>query len=266
MRLGLSSYALTWTIHADPGYTPLRLLEVAVQHGATLIQICDNLPLSALSERELHELRAAARDLGVGLEVGLRGLTPENARRYLAIARQLDAPLLRAVIDQGEYEPTPEEIVDMLQDLDAELQDSGVTLGIENHDRFKVRTIDEIIRAAGSDRVGVCLDTANSLGASEGLEQVVTTLAPHTVNLHVKDYRITRLAPLGLGFTVEGTPTGQGAVDWEWVLDHLSPEVTLSLESWPPNQATVAETISLEQAWLEPSMAYLQELMYRRAA
>jgi sugar phosphate isomerase/epimerase len=267
MRLGLSSYALTWTIHADPNYnTPLRLLEVAAQHGATLVQICDNLPLSGLSERELGELRVAGRDLGIGVEVGLRGLTLENARRHLSIARQLDAPLLRAVIDGAEYEPHPEEVVALLQDLDAELQDGGVTLGIENHDRFKARTIAEMVRAANSNLVGVCLDTVNSLGASEGLEEVVTTLAPHTVNLHVKDYRVTRLAPLGLGFLVEGAPAGQGVVDWGWVLDQLSPEVTLSLELWPPSQATLAETVTLEQAWLKSSMAYLQELLHRRAA
>lgn len=266
MRLGLSSYALTWAIHADPDYTPWRLLEVAAQHGATLAQICDNLPLSELSERELRELRAASRDLGIGLEVGLRGLTEENARRHLSIARQLDASILRAVIDRGEYEPHPEEVVALLQDLDSELQDSGVTLGIENHDRLKASTLAEMIRAANSDRVGVCLDTANSLGASEGLEEVVTILAPHTVNLHVKDYRIMRPAPLGLGFIVEGAPAGRGAGDWGWVLDQLPPGVTLSLELWPPSQATLAETVALEQAWLESSMAYLQDLLHRRAA
>jgi len=266
MRLGLSSYALTWAIHADPGYTPLRLLEAAARHGATLVQICDNLPLTKLSERELRDLRAAGQDLGVGLEIGLRGLTPENARRHLSIARRLDAPLLRAVIDRGEYEPQPEEVLALLQDLNPELRDAGVKLGIENHDRFKARTIAGMIHASGSDRVGVCLDTANSLGASEGLEEVVTTLAPHTLNLHVKDYRIRRLPPLGLGFTVEGAPAGQGAVDWGWVLDQLSPEVTLSLELWPPRQATLAETVALEQAWLEASMAYLRGLLHRRAA
>src|SRR3712207_4447546 len=143
MRLGLSSYALAWSIHADPGYAPLQLLEAAARHGATLVQICDNLPLSALSEREVRELRVAARDLGVGVEVGLRGLTLENVRRYLAIARQLDAPLLRAVIDGDGYEPNPEEVVALLQDLDAELQDTGVTLGVENHDRFKARRSEE---------------------------------------------------------------------------------------------------------------------------
>jgi sugar phosphate isomerase/epimerase len=266
MQLGLSSYALAWSIHADPDYTAQRLLEVAAEHGATLVQICDNLPLSVFSEQELRELRAAARDLGVGLEVGLRGLTLENVRRHLDIACQLDAPLLRAVIDGDEYEPNPEEVVTLLQDLDAELQDTGVTLGIENHDRFRARTITEMIRAAGSDRVGICLDSVNSLGASEGLEEVVTTLAPHTVNLHVKDYRITRLPPLGMGFKVEGTPAGQGTVDWGWVLDQLSPEVTLSLELWPPSQATLAETVTLEQAWLKSSMAHLHELLHKRAA
>jgi len=266
MRLGLSSYALTWSIHADPDYTPMRLLEVAAQHGAALVQICDNLPLSELSERELRELRAVGRDLGIGIEVGLRSLTRENASRHLSIARQLDAPLLRAVIDGWEYEPNPEEVVALLQSLDPELRDCGVTLGIENHDRFKACTFAEMVSAADSDRVGVCLDTANSFGASEGLEEVVTTLAPHTVNLHVKDYRVTRLAPLGLGFTVEGAPAGQGAVDWGWVLDQLSPEVTLSLELWPPSQATLAETVALEQAWLKSSMAYLHELLHRRAA
>lgn len=266
MRLGLSSYALTWTIHADPDFTPLRLLETAARHGASLVQICDNLPLAQLSEKELNELRTVAQDLGLGLEVGLRGLTAENARRHLDVARQLDAPLLRAVVDRGEYEPHPDEVVAVLEELSPELRDSGVTLGIENHDRFKARTISGMIRASGSERVGVCLDTTNSLGASEGLEEVVTTLAPHTVNLHVKDYRVKRLPPLGLGFIVEGTRAGGGVVDWNWVLDQLSPDVTISLESWPPEQATLAETVALEQAWIGPGLSHLRGLLRRRDA
>ena len=95
-----------------------------------------------------------------------------------------------------------------------------MTLGIENHDRFPAATLRDMIEAAGTERIGVCLDTANSLGAGEGLEAVVSVLAPLVVNLHVKDFHIARLEHL-MGFTVTGRPAGAGMLNVPWLLARL---------------------------------------------
>ena len=70
-------------------------------------------------------------------------------------------------------------------------------------------------------RFGVCLDTVNSFGALEGPAVVVEALAPLAVNLHVKDFVVTRHSSQ-MGFTVEGRPAGQGSLDVPWLFRELS--------------------------------------------
>ena len=62
--------------------------------------------------------------------------------------------------------PAPARVTALLKEA-APLFDE-LTLGIENHDRFSAGTLRGMIEAVGCDRIGVCLDTANSLGAGEG--------------------------------------------------------------------------------------------------
>ena len=259
MRFGLSSFALPWTIWHDPSFTPARLLDVAREVGASGVQICDNLPLTALSDGELRQLRAEAERHDLYLEVGMRGLRPQTVRTHLHIARQLGAGLLRAVIDEGSYRPGLDEVGRVLRDLAGELEEGGVTLGIENHDRLRAAELRALVEAAPGERVGVCLDTANSLGAGEGLSEVLRELGPLTVNLHVKDFSVRRLSHT-LGFVVEGAPAGRGMVRWAEVLSALPAGVTCALELWTPEQTSLSQSAALEHAWLEQSAAYLREL------
>jgi sugar phosphate isomerase/epimerase len=105
------------------------------------------------------------------------------------------------------------------------------------------------------------LDTVNSLAIPEGTEEVVQTLARHTLCLHIKDFVVQRVWHM-MGFTVEGRPTGKGQLNVPWLLDTLraagvSPNAILEL--WPPEQKTLQETIALEQAWAVESINYLRQ-------
>src|SRR5688572_21746213 len=211
MLLGLSSYTFGWAVGVR-GYEPARqldehgLLDKCREHAVKLLQIGDNLPLDTFNAARFDRLAQRANEEGVRLEVGARRLTSERVANYAAIARRLGAKLIRFVIDDADYHPKPDAVMAVLRDVVPML--GGLTLGIENHDRFPAATLRSMIEAAGSERIGVCLDTANSLGAGEGLETVVTALAPVTVNLHIKDFHIARVPHL-MGFTVEGRPAGQ---------------------------------------------------------
>jgi sugar phosphate isomerase/epimerase len=263
VRLGISSYTYGWAVGlaGHPSACPLDengLLDKAREHGVGLLQIGDNLPLHTFEAARLDRLAARAAQEGVELEVGARRLTVERLAEYVAIARRLGARLLRFVIDDRDYHPTPEQVIALWPEIVPLLSD--VALGIENHDRFPARVLRGMVEAAGTDRVGVCLDTANSLGAGEGLEQVATTLAPVTVNLHVKDFHIERLSHL-MGFTVAGRPAGQGMVDLPWLLKQLEPFdrcQTVILELWTPPEPALTDTIAKESLWAAQSLAYLK--------
>ena len=268
MKLGLGSYALAWAIGV-PGYEPEQPLDVfgfiqrAAEYGFELVQIADNLPLHALSEDDLGRLKRLAQGLGVAIEVGTRGIAKGNLARYLELAQFFESPLLRVVVDADGHHPSPDEVVSIVREVLPLFEKAGVTLAIENHDRFRASDLLGIVTTLDSSLVGICLDTVNSFGALEGPEVVVTMLAPYVVNLHIKDFVIRREG-YNMGFRIAGTPAGQGDLDIPWLLDALGrkkAKVNAILELWPAPEASVGETIRKEAAWLKQSRHYLKKLL-----
>jgi 3-oxoisoapionate decarboxylase len=265
MKLGISSYTYGWAVGVK-GHVPAQpldehgLLDKARQLGVELLQIGDNLPLHKFDAARLSRLTSRAAREGIQIEVGARGLTPERVANYVTIAHRLSARLVRFVIDDTNHHPTPDAITATLREVSPLLK--GLTLGIENHDRFSAMELREMIENAGSERIGVCLDTANSLGAGEGIESVATVLAPLTVNLHVKDFWIERVPHL-MGFNVTGRPAGGGMLSLPALLEQLAPFErchTAVLELWTPPEAQLEQTIAKEVAWAVQSLDYLKPL------
>ena len=271
MILGLSSYTFGWAVGV-PGHRPALpldehgLLDKCREFDVKLLQIGDNLPLHTFDEARLNRFaERAARD-GVQLEVGARGLTLANVEAYAAIARRLGAKLIRFVIDDVDYHPTPPTKISMVLRQCVPLL-TGLRLGIENHDRFPAATLREMIESVGSDRIGACLDTANSLGAGEGLDSVLRELGPHTVNLHIKDFTVTRVPHL-MGFTVAGRPAGGGMLDVPRLLQFLATFdrcQTAALELWTPPESDIELTVAKEEAWAAQSLAYLKPMFTTKA-
>ncbi|MCC6444684.1 MAG: sugar phosphate isomerase/epimerase [Armatimonadetes bacterium] len=266
MKPGLGSYTFTWAVGV-PGFAPDRpmdafaLLEAAARLEAKAVQFCDNLPLSGLPEPELRALRAEADSMGIAVEVGTRGLDPENLRAYLRLAAPFGCPFVRLVIDRPGDEPSPEEALARLRPILPDFARAGVKLAVENHDRFPASVLARLVESLGADRAGVCLDTVNSFGCLEGLEAAIPILAPYTLNLHVKDFILRRMSHQ-MGFIIEGCPAGQGRLDIPRLLEQLAAagksEISAVLELWTPPEATLEETIRKERRWAEESMAYLQ--------
>ncbi len=244
-RLGIGTYTYAWNIgHA--GMTRPDLMRQAQAMGAGVVQFCENLELR---EEDLDEVLA----FGIPVEIGTRGLLPSTLERAFGVAERVGSPFLRLVIDTPGDEPTPEEAVRRLEPFAGR----DVRLAIENHDRFPAAVLADMVEALGA---AVCLDTANSLGALEGTKEVVTTLAPYTVCLHVKDVRARRF-PHQMGFVVEGTVAGQGSLDVPWILaelDRANASYSVILEQWPP--VTDGPPVERERQMAEASWAYLQSL------
>ena len=151
----------------------------------------------------------------------------------------------------------------LLAPVVARFAGAGVKLAIENHDRFPARQLARMVEALGPDHVGVCLDTVNSFGALEGPEIVVKTLAPYTLNLHVKDFTIARVSSQ-MGFVIHGCPAGQGRLNVPWLLEQLRAAGRAGnavLELWTPRGATLEETVVREAAWAEESVRYLRRFI-----
>jgi 3-oxoisoapionate decarboxylase len=267
MRLGLSTYTYTWAIGV-PGHLPkspmtlFGLVDLAHRNQLKVVQIADNSPLHLLSGEELDKLLAYATLKGVSIEVGTRGMSIENVIAYLAIAKQLQSPILRMVIDGPGFEPDLSEVIEMLQKIIPLLKASQIKLAIENHDRFKSYEFAQMITETDPEWVGICLDSVNSMGAGEGIAEVVRTLAPFTINLHLKEFVIKRVSHK-MGFVVEGLPAGEGMLNIPSLLETIEKTgkcQSAILELWTPPSETIEETIRKENDWAEQSIVNLKKL------
>ncbi len=266
MKAGISSYAYTWAIGV-PGKMPERpmnvyaLIEKAAEFEIPVVQIADNLPLDKLSEPELLKIRNFAEDLNVQIEVGAREMTPENLDRYIDLALFFNSPILRFVIDGKNFQPDLNEIHKIIKNAVPVLEKYKIILAIENHDRFKASTFVQMVEAAKSSFVRICLDSVNSMGAGEGLETVIEKLAPFTVNLHVKEFIAKRIWHQ-MGFVVEGCPLGEGMLPLEELIQKVSPRCfSAVLEQWTPPEESIGKTIEKEALWAEKSIKYLKQVL-----
>lgn len=243
--------------------TAQQLVKRAHLLGVRRVQISDNLALAALPASELDELEITARRLEVGIEVGTRGIAPAHLHTYLQLATRFSSPVLRVVVDTATAHPSPDEVIGTVRSVISEFEKAGVTLAIENHDRFTAASIARIIDKVGSDRCGVCLDTVNSFGALEGPAQVVATLGPLCVNLHVKEFTVVRASHF-MSFSVEGRPAGQGMLNVPWLLQELrnmGRDPNAIIELWTPPQPDIAATMALEDDWTMQSVKFLRTLI-----
>jgi sugar phosphate isomerase/epimerase len=269
MRLGISTYTYGWALGV-PGYPPPPspltlegLLEKAAALSVRVVQIADNPRLQQMSDAELDTLREAAGRLRIDLELGTRGIDPDHLRRYLSAAVRLQSPLVRVIIETKNPRASTDDIVATLREVVPDYARAGVSLAIENHDRFPAAALAEILERLDSPHAGLCLDTANSVGCLEGLETLLRVLGRWVVNLHVKDVSVQRL-PHRRGFVVEGCPAGQGQVNIPGVLNEfraLGRDPNAILELWPPPEPTMAESIAKEEAWAAESIRYLRRFI-----
>ena len=225
--------------------------------------MADNLPLHSLSAPELEAFGERAEELGLRIEVGTRGADAANLKDYLSLAKRLRSPLLRIVIAQHGHDLTTTEAIAVLRPHREAFQAAEIILAIENHERYTTDELITIVTELGTDWVGICLDTVNSFGALEGPGVVVDKLAPFTVNIHVKDF-VVRRAEHMMGFTVEGTPVGQGQLDVPWLVGKLGGtgrDISAIIELWTPPGTTIEATVQKEAEWAEASVRYLRSLM-----
>jgi sugar phosphate isomerase/epimerase len=270
MKLGISSYTYTWAVGV-PGSMPedplsvCGLLEKAYSSGIKLVQLADNLPVEKLTEDELELLLDYSVEKGISLEMGGRGLTPEHTMECLLAAQIIRSPILRMVIDSTGYKPSITEIKGIIKDLLPEFRSRRIRLAIENHDRLKAREFAEIIDTAGSEWVGICLDSVNSMGAGEGFETVSDILIPYTINLHIKDFTIRRVSHK-MGIIIEGAPAGKGMLNIPDLLFRTSQNglcQSAILELWTPPEPEIESTVLKEEKWAQESLNYLKKQKWR---
>jgi sugar phosphate isomerase/epimerase len=235
------------------------LLEQAAALKVGVVQIADNLPLHKLDSLEHRDAHQQAAELGITIEVGTRGVEPTHLLRYLEIAAEFDARLLRTLTHNAESQPDLEQAEKWIRQVLPAFESAGVVLGLENYEKHTCHDLAGLVERIGSRNLGICLDTVNSLGTLETPKDVVEILGPFTVNLHIKDFEIARV-PQMMGFQVSGARAGAGKLDIPWLLKQISSrnDVSAILEQWPPLKETLESTIANEGKWAMHGVEYLR--------
>jgi sugar phosphate isomerase/epimerase len=267
-RIGIGSWTYPWAAGTVGNCRPENpmsasgLVRQAAELGVKVVQIVDNLPLDELTITELKDLRKLSQDYEIELQVGTRGVDSSHLLKYLEIALQLGARLIRTMErSQG----LPADISAIEKNISLVLPEfiqAGVSIALENYEAYSTGDLARLINTVKNPNLGVCLDVVNSLGALESTDQILDNLAAVTINLHLKDFTIQRLDHL-MGFAFLGRPVGQGRLPLEQIFKRLAqfhrrPDVIIEL--WTPFSKTLEETLTLERAWATESLHHLSTL------
>lgn len=258
MRLGISSYSFGWAVAQGELDAP-AIIDIASDWGVGVVQLCNNLPAHSWARPDV--LKEYADKRNIALEIGCQGTDRAHLEHMIVVAQICGSSILRLVIDTATDHPSTEQVFARIHELQPALRRAGVTLAIENHDRFAAASLAWIVEQCGGDHVGICLDTANSLGVPEGPAHVLKILGPLTVNLHLKDFAIGRV-PYLQGFVVEGRPAGEGMLNIPWLIGELSQykyQGSAIAELWVPPEPDMNATIAKEHDWARRSVLNLKK-------
>jgi L-ribulose-5-phosphate 3-epimerase UlaE len=101
------------------------------------------------------------------------------------------------------------------------------------------------------------------MGAGEGFETVSEILMPYTINLHLKDFSIKRVAHK-MGLMIEGRPAGSGMLKISDLVSRLSVTnccQSAILELWTPPEPSIEETLVKEDNWANESIEFLRTIL-----
>lgn len=261
MAVGLSTYAFFWR-SSDAAEAPTGLtamLDETARLGASVFQICDYPAIESMSPAALRALRDHAALEGVTLELGTRGISLAHLERYRELAALLGVSFVRTMLHTMEHKPSPAEAIGLLRRAVPRYLDQGVTLGLETYEQVPTKDLLTVVRGVDSPSLGVCLDPGNCVARLEMPAYVIGEVAPHVVNMHVKDFVFTRQAGW-VGFSLTGCPLGTGLLDYDAMVRAVRPRargVNQIVEHWLPRASSMEETCQLEQEWTRHSAEFL---------
>ena len=246
-RLGLVTYCCRIRANqlrkADPPVDlsrPLTFLEHSHRLGAGGIQI----DLGVLSAEEAKQLRDKADDLDMFVE-GIVSVPNEKTKlddftEAMRTAASVGVAAVRTTIIPGrryeyfdslekfrEYESRGRRALELAAPI---AEKHKVPVAVENHKDHRNAERVALFEHIGSEYVGACVDTGNSVALLEDPLETIEALAPWAHSVHLKDQAVK---PYEDGFLLADIPLGQGCLDLKKMVEILraaKPNVHFSLE------------------------------------
>jgi sugar phosphate isomerase/epimerase len=226
VRFGIDMYSL-----GGQNWTPFQQLDFAAKWNAKVVHFSEIRFLGTLEPDNLRRVRARADELALDLEIGMRSICPTSAMfdkaqgtaeeqlaKMIDAARIVRSPIVRAVLGssadrRGGIDRHIDETVKVLKNSRSRAREAGVRIAIENHaGDMQARELKRLIEDAGSDVVGVCLDSGNPVWTIEDPHLTLDTLAPYVLTSHMRDSALWNTPE---GAAVRWTRMGEGNMGME---------------------------------------------------
>jgi sugar phosphate isomerase/epimerase len=226
--LGLDTYSLR-----AQSWTAFQQLDYCAARGVKVVHFSEPRLIGGFDKPHLARVRAHADSLGLDIEIGMLSICPtsgifdpsqgsadEQITRAIDAAVVCRSPLVRCVMGNafdrrtpGGIEPHIEQVLHLLGRVRSRVVDAGIRIAIENHSGdMQARELKMLVEAAGTDFVGVCIDSGNASWAIEDPHLTLETLAPYVLTSHMRD---SALWTTPGGIVAQWTRMGEGNVEIE---------------------------------------------------
>ncbi|MEZ4861927.1 MAG: sugar phosphate isomerase/epimerase family protein [Caldilineaceae bacterium] len=253
MKLGVDLFCLRFNEWDAFGY-----LDYANRIGLKTVMFPDPDFFASLDDDYLQRVKTHADRLGVEIEVGMysicpsstsfsdkRGTAVEQLSKMVHVADVLGCRALRTLLGSNADRRTPTPLTTHIQNTITTLQavrdqamDLGIKIALENHaGDLLARELKALVEEAGTEFVGVCIDSGNPLWMGESPYVTLQHLAPYVIMSHIRD---TAIAPHPKGAVVQWVAMGDGTIDiahWSKLFQEQCARSNFTLEiitSLPP--------------------------------
>ena len=225
-RLGLDTYSLR-----AQNWDAFQQLDYCAARGVKVVHFSEPRLVGGFDPAHLERVRAHADSRGLDIEIGMLSICPTSGIFDPArgpaedqLGRAIDAavicgsPLVRCVLGNtfdrrmpGGIERHIDQVLQVLRRMRSRVIDAGVKVAIENHSGdMQARELKMLVETAGTDFVGVCIDSGNASWAIEDPHLTLETLAPYVLTSHMRDSAVWN-TPAGV--VAQWTRMGEGNVD-----------------------------------------------------
>lgn len=247
LKLGLDNFAVR-----AMGWKAAELIDYAASLKLDTLFISDLDAFESHDGEHLRDLRGMASDKGLDLYLGTWSICPTSrtfrdkwgtAEEHLALgirmAKDLGSPVIRVVLGaredrrtDGGIEARIEDTVKVCRACRTRALDAGVKIAVENHaGDMQARELVQLVEAAGTDYVGVNMDSGNATWTLEDPLESLEILGRHVICTSLRDSMIWESEN---GARVAWTAMGEGLVDWKAYFARFAefcPDVPVQIET-----------------------------------
>jgi sugar phosphate isomerase/epimerase len=297
VRLGVDVYSLQ-----NQNFTPFQSLDYCSKLGVKVVHFSEIRFLGNLEPDNLLKVKDYAKKLNIDIEIGMKSICPtstmfeaaqgtaeEQLGRMIKSAKIIGSPIVRCVLgsanERSSKEPLEghiEDTIKVLRNIRSQAVDANIKIAIENHaGDMQARELKTLVEGAGTDFVGVCIDSGNPMWTLESPHLTLETLHPYVLTSHVRD---TYVWMTETGAAVRWCRTGEGNIGIDSYIKKyielcpgraLSAEVIVQAQPrmfavrepsfWPPYKSTpaweyqrfieLAEKGTAPAGWVQPPPA-----------